>query len=520
MAHRLLLGRVLLAAVAGWLTSLAYPTVNLWWLAPFSLAGLILATRGVGLRRGALIGFVFGAALHLPLLSWSGIFLGWVPRGALTLLMAAYAAVAGAGLGVVSRLPLRLATPLLACWWVAHEAVASRFPFGGFGWTRLAFSQTDAPTLGLAALGGAPLVSFSVALTASCLAAAVVLLWRGGGGWVPVVALHLAAGLLLMAGSVVPRPTAAQAGTLNILGVQGNAEPRIDFNDTRREVLDNHARVARAAASQIRAGSRSRPDLMVWPENASDIDPLRNSDAADVINTAVDAVGAPTLVGGLRVVSDREIENTSWLWRPGQGVGTEERDSYVKQLPVPFVEFVPWRGFFQRLVPMLEMAGSMRAGTRLGIFDVANTRVGDLICFEIVSDSLVRRTVDAGASVVVLQTNNATFGYTAESEQQLAITRLRAVEHGRSFLQISTVGVSAFVGPDGTVSQPTELYTATAIQQGVPLRTTRTLADRLGAAPELGLVAGGMLGFIPGLRRRDAHRVQRSRARVKEVAEQ
>lgn len=176
--------------------------------------------------------------------------------------------------------------------------------------------------------------------------------------------------------------------------------------------------------------------------------------------------------------------------------------SYVKQLPVPFAEYVPWRRVLEPVVPMLKMAGHMVPGHRLGLFDVAGTRVGDLICFEIVSDAVVRDTVNSGARVVVLQTNNATFGHTAESTQQLAITRLRAVEHGRAFAQISTVGVSAFVLPDGTVRQETTLYTPAAIQRSLPLRTSTTVADRTGPTGEFVLMGTGVVGFGLALRGR------------------
>ena len=52
-------------------------------------------------------------------------------------------------------------------------------------------------------------------------------------------------------------------------------------------------------------------------------------------------------------------------------------------------------------------------------------------------DDLVRSAVTTGGEVLIVQTNNASFGWTAESTQQLAMSRLRAVEHGRSTIQVS-----------------------------------------------------------------------------------
>ena len=119
------------------------------------------------------------------------------------------------------------------------------------------------------------------------------------------------------------------------------------------------------------------------------------------------------------------------------------------------------------------------ASARLG----RTVGLGDVICFEVAYDDLVRSAVTTGGEVLVVQTNNASFGWTAESTQQLAMSRLRAVEHGRATIQVSTVGVSAVVAPNGAVLQRTDLFTAAQMVATLPLRESLTLADRLGAWP-------------------------------------
>jgi apolipoprotein N-acyltransferase len=121
--------------------------------------------------------------------------------------------------------------------------------------------------------------------------------------------------------------------------------------------------------------------------------------------------------------------------------------------------------------------------------------VADVICFEVAYDGLVRDVVRAGGDLLVVQTNNATFGRSGEAVQQLAMTRLRAIEHGRATVQVSTVGVSAIVRPDGTVVEDTRLFTRDVLVARVPLLDGRTLADRLGGWPEalLCLLAAGAL---------------------------
>src|SRR5699024_2556940 len=97
-------------------------------------------------------------------------------------------------------------------------------------------------------------------------------------------------------------------------------------------------------------------------------------------------------------------------------------------------------------------------------------------------------------------------GYTSESEQQLAMSRLRAVEHGRTTVQISTVGVSGVIAPDGTVLQETGLFTHETLTADIPLRSTLTIADRLGDWPMIAFtvlaVLALALGVITGRRQR------------------
>ena len=271
------------------------------------------------------------------------------------------------------------------------------------------------------------------------------------------------------------------------MAVQGNV-PRagLEFNAERRAVLDNHAAVTRAAAASVAAGTQPRPDLVVWPENSSDIDPLRNADAAAVINTAVTDIGAPLVVGAVLEGPGEHISNVSLLYRPGQGV----TQRYVKQHPVPFAEYIPFRSFFRQLSDKVDLVrADMAAGSGSVVFRVpaasgGMVAAGPVICFEVAYDELMRDTVRAGSNVLLVQTNNATFGYTDESEQQLAISRVRAVEHGRSIVHVSTVGVSALITPDGTAHQRTALFTSALLAGDLPLRTAATVADRVGGWPE------------------------------------
>jgi apolipoprotein N-acyltransferase len=234
------------------------------------------------------------------------------------------------------------------------------------------------------------------------------------------------------------------------------------------------------------------PDLVVWPENASDIDPLRNPDAANVINGAVGAINAPVILGAVLEEPRPKVSNASLLYLPDRGLVAR----YVKQHPVPFAEYIPYRSFFRNFSDKVDLVYSdFAAGKGPGVFRVparagGTIAAGPIICFEVAYDGLIRETVGHGANVLVVQTNNATFGYTDESVQQLAISRIRALEHGRSIVHVSTVGVSAMITPDGTAHQLSTLFTPAVLAADLPLRTDRTVADRLGPMPEILAGAG------------------------------
>jgi apolipoprotein N-acyltransferase len=498
--------RTLLAAFGGLALLLAFPGYDLPALAPLGPAALALAVRGQRARSGLWLGLVLGLAFFVPLLSWSGVYVGPVPWLALALWEALHLALLGAATALTSRLPL---WPLwAAALWVADEALRGRFVLGGFPWGRLGLSQTSGPLTALAAYGGVPLVSFAVALTGTLLAAAVLALVRG---WrassspaerspaVRAAALAVAGVLAVpLVGGLawLPLPDSsltAGGPTATVAVIQGNV-PRagLDFNAQRRAVLDNHVQQTLELAARVEDGRAARPDLVIWPENSSDIDPYVNADADRVISRAADAIGAPILVGAIVQGPGRFISNTAIVWSPGDGPG----QTYVKRHPVPLAEYVPARGFFRFFSPYIDRVHDQRAGTAVGVLDMAGTRVGDLICFEVVYDSLVHDVVDAGAGMIVVQTNNATFGFTDESEQQLAMSRLRAVEFGRTVVIAATSGISAVVAPDGSVARSSSLFTPAVFVEEIAQRSSTTVAQRLGGAPEWVLAGLGVAAVI------------------------
>ncbi len=483
------------AVGAGLCLWLAFPEANLWWLAPVGVALLGAATLTAGARRGAVLGLLAGLAFFVPVLSWSGVYVGALPWFALAVLEALYIAAMSAVVGYTGQRLVAaghrgLAYLVVPPAWAVQEWARSTTPYGGFPWARLAFSQADSPLAHVARWLGAPGVTMAVATVGTLLLAAASSAARRS--WLPAAGLAVAAlALAAIAPRAISLPTDGRPVEVGF--VQGNVpQAGLEFNAQRRAVLDNHV----SGTEQL---ARKAPDdltLVVWPENSSDIDPFRNPDAAAQIDNARAAVGVPLLIGAVLTEPPGYGSNVSLFYLPG----VAEPQRYVKLHPVPFAEYIPARAFFRHFSPMVDLAGNFVAGREIGVFTVPAAG-GDYvalptICFEVAYDGLMRDSVRAAGnepSLLVVQTNNATFGYTDESEQQFAISRIRAIEHGRSVVHVSTVGVSGFVAPDGSVTEKTALFTADQRVAAPVVRTERTPADRLGAAPQWAAAAGLLL---------------------------
>jgi apolipoprotein N-acyltransferase len=308
---------------------------------------------------------------------------------------------------------------------------------------------------------------------------------------------------VLVAGPLAVPVAVPGAGSAVVAIVQGNV-PRLglDFNAQRRAVLDNHVRATEQLARAVAAGRQPRPQLVLWPENASDIDPLRNDDAAQQITAAADAIGAPILLGAvLHTDTPGEIKNAGLLWVPGGGPDLAQ--TYVKRHPVPFAEYMPLRPVARLVSDKVDLVQNMLAGPRAGVVRAGTVTVGDVICFEVAYDGIVRDTVTGGAQILTVQTNNATFN-AAEARQQMDMVRLRAVEHGREALMVSTVGVSGFVGTDGSVHQESGFDVPAVEVRVMHVGGPDTLATRSGRWPETAgvvLALFALAGVVP-LRRR------------------
>jgi apolipoprotein N-acyltransferase len=489
------------AVAGGLLTQTAFPDLSWWPMAALGIALLVMALHRASVRWAWLLGLVWGLGFFLPHLWWAREAAGPMPWLALAVAQAALLAAGTAAWATTMRWPWLRRTPwamalAFTVTWVADEQLRSSWPFGGFPWGRLAFSQTSGPLRALAWLGGAPLVSAAVALIGFLVAQAWSAPRRERARSALAAATVIAAVVGLAA--TIPLASAAQAGTLRLAGVQGNVpDKRAVVADRARVVLDNHVAGTRTLLKSADPGSL---DVVLWPENATDIDPRADESAAAAVERSAQTVGAPILLGADHRHGDGRYVQML-LWQPGRGAVF----AYSKQRVVPFGEYIPARRLFRLFSSQVDRVGTdAKPGDQPAIVPLQVPRLGrvvplaTVICFEVAFDDVVRTAVRDGAQLIVVATNNASFGRTAEPTQQLAMTRLRAVEHGRAAVQISTVGVSAVIAPDGTVEQRTGLFTAATIRAELPLRTSLTPADRLGAAPVIVAVVLALAGLLAG----------------------
>jgi len=495
---------LLVALAAGLLLAAAFPPVGVWPLAVVGPALLVVVLYGRSLRGSFAVGLVFGLAFFFPLLAWV-INLAWYAWVALAIASALIFAV----FAVAQRLLLNLRWwPLaVAGWWVAAEAFRDRWPWGGFPWGRLAMSQAGLPTQGWAAIGGAPVLSFVVALTGATLAWALLSALtdraRVSGGrprrWrrtaIAALAFAATAGVSCLPAALSLDPVPANAKTAEVAAIQGNV-PRarsLEAQIDELQVTLNHATATEKLASEVAAGTLPRPDLVIWPENSTSIDPTQYPPIYDEIANAAKAIDRPILVGA--VLQD-PMRNASLLWLPGKGPTTV----YLKRRLVPFGEYLPFRSLISKITSLTQLLPQdMVPGHKTVVFDVGQIRLGDVICYEVAFDDLVRSEVTAGANVLTVQSNDATFERegptTEESGQQLAMARLRAVEFDRTVIYDSTTGYSAIITPDGQVTQRTGLWQQAEIEARVPLITHQTLAERAGAWPEWAIVGATALAL-------------------------
>jgi apolipoprotein N-acyltransferase len=432
---------ILLSAFSGLLLSFAYEPVGKWWVAPIAIAVHMYALNKR--TRKLLSVLVFAFTFNAITLHWSSTFVGALPWIILALGLALFYLP----LVLVSRWGMTT-YPLI---FLLMEEIRNYFPFGGFGWLRLAYSQPDAIYSKIAAVGGSPALSAIVLLISlfiffiSQKKFSVIPL-------IPVLFLFIPIQLQI-------------TGTTSVLMIQGNVpEYGLDFNSRAKAVFNNHLKL-----TQEELKKDDKVDFVLWPENAVDVDPFANNDVSDALNS----IEKPLIIGAV-LGKGEKLLNTSILWHKNQP------QVYIKQHLTPFGEYVPLRSLARIVSPLVDRVKDFEPGDGSNsTFSIDDAIIAPVICFELIDDGILHNAAEK-SNLLAVQTNSATFGMSAESAQQLSITRVRAIEHGRNIVSVSTTGYSAVIDYKGKVLQKTSMGTAESIRTDVELMAGKTPRDKFG----------------------------------------
>ncbi len=455
------MSRAIWVFLLGIFASGGFAPIDRWWLFPLSLALFIACTINRSLRCRMAHSLLFALGLFAPMLHWSSSFVGSLPWILLTILCALF------------YLPLSIALTnsrylwlVFPSFYVGIEFFRNRFPFGGFAWGRAGYLGVDSPYSELIPYLGIAGGSFFMALFSVALYRILTSLRLY---WIPVLVIF----------AFIPNYQLPSNGVITMTSIQGNV-PRLGYEISTqvRKVFENHANENLRAS---KASQDAPPDLYIWPEDGADIDPLKRGRGE--ITRLVSQVNAPIIFGSVgRDNLDRPV-NLSILWRAGGAASI-----YQKQHLAPFGEYIPLRKLAAAVSPLADQVQDFHPGTSWKYHFVDKAIIAPLICFEVADDHLIRQAA-VESNIFIAQTNNATYGRSAQSAQQLQITRSRALEHHRNIASISTVGISAMVDERGQIISQLEPYTSGSLTAQLRLYEGQTPAGGRGLGLEYGSLA-------------------------------
>lgn len=483
--------RLLLALFGGSLGYFVFERQGIWPLMFPMLGAIYFAAKDLKFGKAYLVGLVAGFSFFASQTFWLSMYLGPVPLIALSALQALiFAAFFAAGTAVVTRYGEKvsglrfavLAASVTSVFWISREWFSGNYPYGGFPWARLVSAHTETSISRWVWLGGMSLADFLIVF--ATVFALELLRQKTSGGRDKLALIPLMAVFAIPL--TFPISATAESGTLKIASVQGNANAGLFSNRESGRIFKNHI-----AGTEKLLASGQPFDVLVWPENAVDLDLFGNPSNYRDLEALVQKINRPLIFG---TVTERDkLYNTSILWLPKKNM----TDWYDKTKPVPFAEYVPDRAFWSQVAP--DLIGLLNydfsPGSRDGIFKVGENKLGVLICFEIAVDNVPTDLVNHGAQVILSQTNNSDFGKSDEAYQQLAIAKLRAIETGRSLVNISTVGPSAVYLADGSEVASLPAFTQGFMNTSVPLRNSKTPAMFVVTPLTFGAVTTSILLF-------------------------
>ena len=443
------------------------PPFGFWPLAVVGIVGIdrLIADqpRLARFRRGWLVAL----SLYLPSLLWMRSLT--LPGYVVACLL--YAAMLGLGMALAPAGSGRW--PALAGTWTAVELLRWSWPFGGVPLSSLAVGQVAGPLAPVARVGGALLLITVTVMCGQAAAAAVRRQWRPAGALVLVVLA------VVLVSAVAPR--GHDVGSAHVALVQGGGEQGTVKEDTGVVIpFENHLAATRLVQIPV--------DLVVWPEDVIDTDGAFADDPWSArVGAEARRLHAPMIVGTVEGDDATTFLNAAVL------LDAEGRvvQRYDKVHRVPFGEYVPLRSLLEPLAGDALPERDLRVSHGRGVLDVPGKvgRVAVAISWEVFFPDRVREGVEDGGRLVINPTNGSSFTGTIVQTQQVASSRLRAIESGRWVVQVAPTGFTAVVDDSGRVVERSAVSERRVMQRDVRLREGLTIYTRVGNAPALALSA-------------------------------
>jgi len=487
--------KIFLGTASGVLIARSVTYSDTWILLPIGIAVWWAGTHKRQLSDYLFFSFSLAIAFWFSRINWVTL-VGIDAYIALAFLMSIIYGSFGYLMYKVRNLPLPFISYGLI--FISMEALTDYFPFGGFPWGKLAYDSADAPWANLMPYGSSPLVAASVLLIAALMIPSLgFLLQKAFSASLVFVILIAAFNLFLID---LDQSDKKESGKIDLAIIQGSV-PRsgLLFNEQKMEVLKYHVK----ETDNLLESNEKNYDAILWPENSIDVDPFRNREAGILIEDLVKKYEKP-LISGAVVQDANGLSNSVLLWEPKDD---KVIDSYEKNRLVPFGEYIPFRNLISNYVNRFDLIPQdFIPGTRSNNLRVNNTLISPIICFEVAWNSSLIEQIKQGGQLISVHTNNATYAFSDQLEQQFMITRMRAMETGRDVVVTSTTGISAHINRNGEVLwaskefvPQSKIVTASLYSDITPAVKYASIIERLSL---FGFVIPFMMLFIRYIRRK------------------
>ena len=478
----------LVAIIAGLLVAFSLPPWG-WWPLAYVGVALFATCRPNSNRVRFMFGTLFALAWLAPGMAWMW-FLTAPGYVIAALLFSALHGIAAMITGAVTDQHKQRAIvgPL------AHtlaEALRFSFPFGGVPLATLAISQAASPIAPIVRVGGPLLLTYVVFQVGFLLANLHDTKMPQRTVHVLLIAFVVLA-VLPIAGSIAPHGHDI-GRSLNIAAVQGGGpQGTLAINTNSRDVVTRHLDATRTI-SGVSTASDKQLDLVIWPENVIDVSSFSSSVERAEVAAEAARLNAPFLVGITEDLDNRYFTNAQVVVNTDGSLG----DRYDKVRRVPFGEFVPMRGLLEAVgAPVDRIPRDAMAGHDTAILRAADTTIAVVISWEVFFAGRANEGIERGATLLVNPTNGSSYTGTILQTQQIASSRLRALETGRWLVQVSPTGFSAFVSPSGQVFDRTGVSEQHVITRDVQLRSGRTIYSYIGDMPIILLMIASLLALL------------------------